>query len=235
MLLCMMPRSFANEPFWALNVSTGFNFVGTSQRDLDCIRAFRSNESVYGSRKKNASTYYLSLMPEYYLSTRFALSTGLSVTSTESKFDSDYRFFYYKTAEDGCDTYYYRINSIRQTNLYVGVPIEFRLTIRTGGRPAPYMRAGTTLNFRCSTKSDVNYYQYYRNSNMGGINEKDIPAGDNFVMPVYCAAGCQFGQKNSFSVEITFPYIIVAGSISGLHFTDNLGGGLRLTYQFVKD
>ena len=233
MLLCMMPRSFAIEPVWAINVSAGFDFVGATQRNFDFIRAFRSNETISGGRDKTIGTYHLSIMPECYLTDKFSLSTGLRVTSAGSHFNSDYSFFYFKAKEEGLNTYYFRINSIQQENVYVGVPLEFRFTLRGDGRPSPYFRCGTTFNFRCTTKSTINYTKRYHDPT-ASIDSKDIPTADNFSLPVYCAAGCQFGHHNSFSVEITFPYLVLAGSMSGMHFSDGLGGGLRMTYQFLK-
>lgn len=237
-LLSMIQSSFAGEPHWAMNVSAGTSFVGVKLHEIDNIRAYRSsNEYLYSWDPKVATSVYLSFTPEYYLTDKFSLGAGLRVTDNFSKYESDYDYFYYKNNEDGYNTYYYRIKSLSQRNLYVGVPLEFRFLLRGEGRPTPYIRAGVTLNFRCTTASIVNEYQTDGPDGPTlGLNTDGLMLpSDNFTMPVYAAAGIQLGHQKSFCFEIQFPYTVAIGSVSGFGDTNNLGGGFQVTYQFAKN
>ncbi len=224
----------AGEPHWAMNVSAGTNLVGVTLREIDNIRAYRSTDKyLYDWDPKIATSVYLSFTPEYYITPKFSLSTGLRITNTLSKYESNYSYFYYKYKEDGCDTYYSRIKSIDQSNFYVGIPLEFRFTIRGTGRPSPYIRAGAVLNFRCSSSTKTNLYR--NDIDYTPDTDNIIPTADNFAMPVYCAAGCQIGHQKSFGVEIQFPYTVAIGSMSSFGDTNNFGGGIQITYQFAKN
>lgn len=220
----------AGEPHWAMNISAGANIVGVTLNELDDIRAYRSSdEYLYEWDPKVATSVYLSFTPEYYLTDKFSLGAGLRVTENFSKYESNYDYFYYKAKEDGYNTYYYRIKSVEQRNLYVGIPLEFRFTIRGDGRPSPYIRAGASFNFRCTTATITKPYQ-----DGAECEDVKIPTADNFTMPVYCAAGIQLGHQKSFCFEILFPYTVAVGSMTGVGDTNNLGGGFQISYQFSK-
>ena len=233
MLLSVISSSYAGGHYWAMNASTGVNFFGITQREMDNVRAYQSAKDYqYGWNPHAATSFHIGFMPEYYLTNKFSLSAGLRLTNTWSKFESKYDFFYYKTGSEGYNTYYYKVKSISQSNTYVGIPLEFRFTIRGSGRPTPYIRAGATFNFRCTTSTTIRNY----NPNTRGLKgEITIPDADNFTMPIYAAAGYQFGHRKSFCVEAVFPYIVAVGSMSGLGFSDNLGGGIQISYQFAKN
>ena len=232
-LLSIIQSSLAGEPHWAMNVSAGTSLVGITLHEIDNIRAYRSSNDQYGWDPKVATSVYLSFTPEYYLTDKFSLGAGLRVTDNFSKYESDYDYFYYKNNEDGYNTYYYRIKSISQRNLYVGVPFEFRFVLRGEGRPTPYFRAGATLNFRCTTATLTNVYQ--DGPTLGLDTDGLMHPADNFTMPVYAAAGIQLGHQKSFCFEIQFPYTVAVGSMSGFGDTNNLGGGFQVTYQFAKN
>ena len=231
MLLSVVSTSFADEPYWAMNIAAGFDFFGTTPREMDNIRAYRSsNQYLYGSHDKMAVSYYFSFMPEYYLLNQISVSTGLRLTNTKSKYESDYDYFYYKIKEDGYNTYYQKVRSFSQTSTYVGIPLEFRFTIRGNGRPTPYIRGGMVFNFHLTTATKTNLYR----DDPGG-DPVSLPDADKFVLPIYAAVGCHVGHKKSVSLEFTFPYILPGCSMSGFQECDDLGGGFRLTYQFAKN
>jgi len=231
-LLSIKYNGLADEPYWAFNTAFGLEFFGTSHKDLGIIRATTLNE-FRGKTTNIGSSYNLSFTPEYYLTNWFSFATGLCISRTKGNYKPWVgNFLYFKSREDGYDTYYYRIASIEEKSVYVGIPLEFKLTIRGSHRPTPYIRIGTTPSFRCKTALMVNQYQ--QKKSQSGINTKKIPQPDKFIVPVYLASGFQFGHEDSYCVEITFPYIVARGSISGLQNCGNLGGGLRLTYQFSK-
>ena len=234
LLLCKY-GSFADEPYWAMNISAGANFFGTSHKDLDIIRATTLNE-FRGKTTNIGSSYNLSFTPEYYLTNWFSFATGLCISRTKGNYKPWVgNFLYFKSREDGYDTYYYRIASIEEKSVYVGIPLEFKLTIRGSHRPTPYVRIGATPSFRCRTALMVYEYQQKKSQHSYTvINTKKIPQPDKFIVPVYLASGFQFGHEDSYCVEVTFPYIVARGSISGLQDCGNLGGGFRLTYQFSK-
>lgn len=234
-LLSIKYDGLADEPYWAFNTAFGLEFFGTSHKDLGIIRATTLNE-FRGKTNDIGSSFNLSFMPEYYLTNRFSFATGLRVSRTKSNYKPGIgKFLYFKSREDGYDTYYYRIESIEEKSIYVGIPLEFRFTIRGSHRPTPYVRLGATPSFRCTTALMVKeYHQKKSQSSFTGINTKKIPQPDKFIAPVYFAAGFQFGHEDAYCVEITFPYIVEGGSISGLQDCGNLGGGLQLTYQFSK-
>ncbi|MBO7144864.1 MAG: hypothetical protein J6W13_08550 [Salinivirgaceae bacterium] len=232
MLLSIASSSFAGNHYWAMNTSVGVNFFGTTDKDMDNIRAYQSSRDYqYGWDPKVATSFHFGFTPEYYINNRISLSTGLRLTNTWSKYESRYDFFYYKTESEGYNTYYYTVRSISQSNTYVGIPLEFRFTIRGSGRPTPYIRAGATFNFRCTTATKTNMYH----CEPGIKADIKIPDGDNFTMPVYAAAGIQIGRKNSFCAEFVFPYIVAVGTMTGFGFSDNLGGGFQISYQFAKN
>lgn len=230
MLLSVASSCFAGEPHWAMNISAGANIVGVTLNELDDIRAYRSSdEYLYEWDPKVATSVYLSFTPEYYLTDKFSLGAGLRVTENFSKYESNYDYFYYKAKEDGYNTYYYRIKSVEQRNLFVGIPLEFRFTIRGDGRPSPYIRAGAAFNFRCTTANITKPYQ-----DGAECEDVKISTADKFTMPVYCAAGIQLGHQKSFCFEIQFPYTVAVGSMTGVGDTNNLGGGFQISYQFSK-
>lgn len=236
-LLSVVQSSFAGEPHWAMNVSAGTSIVGITLHEMENIRAYRSsNEYLYDWDPKVATSIHLSFTPEFYLNDKFSLAAGLRLTNAMSKYESNYDYFYYKNKEDGYNTYYYRIKSLSQRNVYVGVPLEFRFLIRGEGRPTPYIRAGVTLNFRCTTASITNVYQDGPDGPTLGLDTDGLmhPA-DNFTVPVYAAGGIQLGREKSFCFEIQFPYTVAVGSVSGFGDTNNLGGGFQITYQFAKN
>lgn len=233
LLLGVISSCFADEPYWAMNVSAGTSFVGVTLHEMDNIRAYRSsNEYLYSWDPKVATNVSLSFMPEYYLTNKCSIGTGLRVTNNYSKYESNYDFFYYKAKEDGYNTYFYRIKSVEQRNFYVGIPIEFRFSIRGDGRPTPYIRGGATFNFRCTTATITKEYNTEPGP-MGGPVE--MPDADNFTLPIYCAAGIQLGRQKSFCAEVQFPYTVAVGSMTGLGDTNNLGGGFQVTYQFLTN
>ena len=233
MLLSMISSCYAGGHYWAMNASTGVNFFGITDREMNNVRAFQSSrEYQYNWDPSVATSFHIGFMPEYYLTNKFSLSAGLRLTNTWSKFESKYDYFYYKAGSEGYNTYFYRIKSISQSNTYVGIPLEFRFTIRGSGRPTPYIRAGATLNFRCTTALKIREYHSSPDDHKPDIK---IPDADNFTMPIYAAAGIQLGHQKSFCVEAVFPYVVAVGSMSGFGFSDNLGGGLQISYHFAKN
>ena len=232
LLLSTISNCLADEPYWAMNISAGANFFGITERQMDNIRAYRSSrEYYYTMEPRIAKSVHIGFTPEYYFNSRFSLSTGLRVTNTWSKYESRYDYFYYKMGSEGYNTYYYRVRSLEQCNTYVGVPLEFRFTIRAEGRPTPYIRAGATFDFRVTTSEKVNLVHELAPDTKANIT---VDTPDNFTLPIYIAAGFQFGTKKSFCVETVFPYIVAVGSMSGFGYSDNLGGGFQISYQFSK-
>ena len=151
-------------PRLRLGVEAGVDFLNGTMNKPPQIRESRSyySDGDYDFHcgfvlpSYNQSFFYVGVKPEYSLSKRFVVSSGLRFFAYKSVLKSDKDYFLWKISEENLNTNYVKIENISQKNYCVGIPLEIRFFPNEKDYPVRvYFVFGTALNFVVSSKEEV--------------------------------------------------------------------------------
>ncbi len=218
---------------FSVAVESGFNSYSSSS-EYDFVRAGVLETSNASSMLNSISFQpYANVNFVYNVNEKIAFSGGFKYVSSfavvgNSLFDnSENNFFYLHSKTDNLNTYYYRVNNIRQKVQYVGIPIDFRYS---SPFYLPYLRifgrVGTDIMFKVSEESNVEFYN--ENSE---IHEQEViqlfdQAKTTFIALNF-SLGYQLGKqgKPNLLIGANLPSIILNGRGSGIV---NPGAGIGM-------
>jgi hypothetical protein len=226
-----------------LGIEGGSRSFETKSRDYEFIRA----EAVYyfGYHNNYSQLSWLTYAPFVALKAeyrshndKFWLSTGLRYSSIKTIMDSysDYAnntdYFYVMLNQNQQETYYYRINEIRETNQYMGVPFEIRYSPFKPRFFRLYFKLAIDLNFKLANKREIEFFDPAMK-----IHEKEI-AGlfdqpGSFYAGGDLGVGIQLGRQNkpNFRFEGDFPSFVFTPEAFGLA-NNTFGGGVRISFIY---
>ena len=206
-------------PRLRLGIEAGVDFLDGSINKPDLIRENRSfyfdNVHDYDyycgfvSDYQNYSCFFIGIKPEYVLSKRFVITSGLRFYYNKTAIKSDKEYFLWNVSELETSSNYIKINRISQKNYYLGVPIEMRFYPREKDHIVrQYFIFGTTLNFLLTSENEITF----QNPKMEKYNSqvsKYLEKPNLFLGTIYAGVGVKFGKsKYPFgSIEFRFPVI----------------------------
>ncbi|MCL2073144.1 MAG: hypothetical protein FWH18_04430 [Marinilabiliaceae bacterium] len=184
-------------------------------------------------------TTYLGIKPEYFVyNNRIGIASGLRFTYASNSLVSDRNFFLWKLKEEGMNTYYVRINNIRQDVSLLAIPLEIRFFPNKRELPFQhYFKIGSSFNFWIQEDS----YIEFADSKMEKYSEvikKELPDRKNdFSVFVYASFGFKIGKlKENYmipwgNIEFQFPYMMVTKNSFTFVGQSYYGVGFQVSLQ----
>lgn len=226
-----MPLFADAQQLVAVNFETGFNFRFGEMKDFQQIRRGTSVFDDCGNDfdLTGTSSFFLGVKPEIALGDKFSILAGARLTTAHSSLLPFDNYFLWDIRNDGTTADCARINSIRQDNIYVGVPVELRWIIRGIHCISPYIKAGASADFRVYTHNNINF----RNKRMERYSDTiDDQIGEpkSVSVPVYGAVGIQCGPNRCISAEFQFPNY-TRNAQSSFFDSSAWGFGFQVSYR----
>jgi len=171
----------------------------------------------------------------FFLKERLGFSAGLRFSRLSSEINAywKYSYFMWLFRQNETTTDYLSIQKISQDNYYLGVPLELRFLLkkRTYSAFNPYLKLGTSVNYRVSTKNSITFFDQAMIRHSGELNEQ-IENPKPFYAWVYPAFGFRFGRPKSiwFNMEFNFPGFLIEDKSQTFVRTD-FGFGMEFSIQ----
>jgi hypothetical protein len=143
-----------------------------------------------------------------------------------------YDYFIWLLRQEEQFTDYVTIQSIKQKNSYVCVPLEFRIFPRKRDIFFKhYIKIGGALNYRFSTNYDIRFMEQAMSKYTGDV-EGNIQKPCTFSGFIYPAFGFRWGRNKDpwFNLEFQFPGFIIAERKHAFVSPD-AGLGMQFTFQ----
>ena len=226
-----------------LGIEGGSRSFDTKSRDYEFIRAQAVYYFGYHNEHSQLSwfTYapFIALKAEYRsYNDKFWMSTGLRYSSIKTIMGSysDYAnntdYFFVMLSQNQEETHYYRINEIRETSQYVGVPVEIRYSPFLPRFFRLYFKMAIDLNYKLANKREVEFFDpamKFHEKEIAGLFDQP----GSFYAAVDFRVGIQGGRQNkpNLRLEGDFPSFVLTPEAFGL--ADNtFGGGVRISFIF---
>ena len=247
---------------FSMGVEAGMDALFGGKNKLPMIRENHSSSYYYDGDEEyhcgfilpsqTINSLYLGLKPEYVISKRFTVSTGIRFSFNKIVYDSDRDYFLWKISESTDENYtnYLKIRDITQKNYYIGIPMEIKFYPREIDAPArQYCKLGVALNFLATSTEDVSFQNPAMNNYTADVLNK-IDRISGFHGCVYVGVGFKIGNTNYpfGNIEFHFPVgvfskngsnSLVNDEIAGLGFQAALQIPLfkkhQLTYTVIDD
>jgi len=225
---------------FAINFEVGSGIVmGELNKNWNVRQDVGSN--YYYSDYNSNSLYtdmtiaYFGIKPEFtFAYNKIGVITGLRFTrinSNMAKYSaSEGDYFYLLNKVDGNNTEYFRINNISQDNDYLGFPFEIRYIFYQSRTFGLYFKAGTEINFKLNSKTDIQFLNEPMETYQNEILENVGVTPNPIYSSVYSSIGIKIGKRNrvNYNFEIFLPSyirtpdnssIVVPNSYSGFQFS----------------
>jgi len=181
-------------------------------------------ENLYGGIKYES----------FFWKDRLGLAVGLrfSQFSAEINTDWDRKYFIWLFRQNETTTDYLTLQSIKQKNYYLGIPLEFRyLPKRRDSFFKQYLKLGANVNYRLSTINSIAFYDPAMSKYAGAVGA-EIGKPSLFNAWIYPAYGFKFGKMKNvwFNMEIDFPGLLI-GEKSHPLFRADAGMGMQISVQ----
>ena len=225
-------------PRLRLGVEAGVDFLYGTMNKPSQIRESRSYYSDgdydfhcgFVLSNYQQSLFYVGVKPEYSLSKRFVVSSGLRFFAYKSTIKSDKDYFLWRISEDDINTNYVKIENIYQKNYCIGIPLEIRFFPNEKDYPVRvYFVFGTALNFVVYSKEEVAFVNPLMEKYSSDVLSQ-IGNSASFHGLVYAGIGLKFGKMgHPFGrIEIHFPSLAFGHKDSDSFVKINpLGVGLQ--------
>lgn len=233
------PNKNANKLYFG--IETGFRTFNSLSHEYAFIREEASYYYGYGNyySKITWMSYapFVSLKAEYRsLSDKFWVSAGVNYSSFHSLMgrsgnsQNQTDYFYIMLSQSQNESYYYRIKEIKETNHYIGVPIDIRYSPFLPRFFRLYFKLGFDFNLKVAAKQSVDFYQSEMNKHEDAILDLfDQP--NSFYATSTLGVGIQLGKQNkpNFRIEADFPSLVLTPKAFGL-MEHSFGGGARISF-----
>jgi len=163
-------------------------------------------------RENGLSQYFVGIKPEYSLTHRLTVASGLRFSFINSNIISDKDFFLWQISQDETHTNYVRIRELRQKSYYFGIPVEFRFFPKQmDGFVRQYFVLGALFNFHAFSNTSVDFTNEEMNKYQQQIKQ-DLQKPDLFSSNVYFGIGLKLGKMNHpfGNIEFQFPILYLA-------------------------
>lgn len=207
---------------WFIGVEAGIYIRNQNIPKIDKIRSsgteyqpyydYYSKDYLYHNSTK--AIYYFGIKPEYQISDRFSIASGIRFSFFEDIIKSDRSFFLWEAPGNTNNINYLRVANIRQTVYNVGIPLEIRFYPKKHDNTVrQYFVLGAMFNLAAFTDTDVNF----ANSAMAKY-EQDIKnqlnKPNNFSTYYYLGIGLKIGKMNNpfGNIEFHFPMLSARGN-----------------------
>ena len=214
-----------NIPRFRLGVEAGIDGLFGEKNKLPMVRENHSSSYYYDGDEEyhcgfilpaqNAKLFYLGLKPEYVISKRFTVSTGVRFSFNKTVYDSDRDYFLWKVSEsaDGNNANYLKIKEITQSSYCLGIPLEIRFFLREKDYPVrQYLIFGAAFNFLVASNEKVSFQNSAMNKYTSDVlNQIDRSIGA--YKSFYAGVGFKIGKTNHpfGNIEIHAPVITFVG------------------------
>jgi len=229
-------------PKLRIGVEAGVQWFDAKTTKPSQIRENRSSY-YYGHRdelfycgfvrdERSFSQYFVGIKPEYSLTHRLTIASGLRFSIVGSQIVSDRDFFLWRISQDETHSNYLRISELNQKSYYFGIPLELRFFPRQMDCfVRQYFVIGAMFNFHAFSNTRVDFI----NENMQKYQqqiENELKKPDTFSSSFYLGVGLKLGKMNRpfGNLEFQFPIFYLLGqNKKALQFTSFLerkGGGI---------
>jgi hypothetical protein len=177
----------------------------------------------------------IGLKAEYLvLENKLGISGGLRFSRYNTSLSSgENDYFLWMTGQEGLQTDYVRISSIKQYNNFLGIPLEFRIFFSPKEFPVRfYVKCGASFNYRLKTRNDIQFLNKRMNYLEETVNSQlEVPKLRSFYAIIPVSVGLKIGRRKAprYNVELYVPVIPQTGLSS---FTGKCAGvGFRFMVQ----
>ena len=178
------------------------------------------------------NAFYFGIKPEYSLSKRFVITSGLRFSTYKTAIISDRDYFLWKISEDAINTNYVKIESISQRNYCIGIPLEIRFFPNEKDYIARfYVVLGTVLNFVVSSNNEVVFPNPLMEKYSSDVLSQ-IEKPNSFHGIAYAGLGLKIGKmEHPFGrVEVHMPSLWYGNKDSKTFMNaETVGFGLQMT------
>ena len=250
-LLALLPIStlFAQDEYhnFKLAFEFGMNEAGCKLAEHKRLRKdnYPYNKfSLFGTRSYSLVTTYFSLKPEFFVfNNRIGIASGFRYTTATSELvsDNDIYSFLWKVQEEGYNTQYVRLNSLRQKSHLMGIPFEIRSFLNNRELPfQTYIKIGVSFNYCISSESHVNFTNKAMERHKNTVKSQLSKNDNAFSSFAFAAIGFKIGkfkeERNTpwANIEFQFPYILLTNksfAFVGRGVDIIPGGGFQLSFQ----
>lgn len=220
-------------PQFRIGVEAGvFNMNG----DLVKPSAIRENQSYYDynfgddfycgfvNNVNSLTNYYFGIKPEWSVTHRLTLTSGLRLSIINDKLSSDKDYFLWQLPTNDFYTNFVKINSVSQKKFSIGIPLEVRFYPKQMDCfLRQYFVLGAAFNFNIFSKTTIDFENPTMEKHREGIL-KTFEKPDVFYSHYYIGVGLKLGKQNHpfGTVEFHIPTLIQSnGKITSFFKTHN--------------
>ncbi|MDR3327572.1 MAG: hypothetical protein LBT04_05525 [Prevotellaceae bacterium] len=194
----------------------------TMNGDLVKPSAIRENRSYYYhnfgddfysgfiNSRNSLTNYYFSIKPEWSVTHRLTLTSGLRLSIINDELNSDQNYFLWQLPTGNSYTNFIRINGVTQKNFSIGIPLELRIYPKQMDCfLRQYFVFGAAFNFNTFSKTTIDFENPAMEKHREDIL-KTFEKPDVFYSYYYIGIGLKFGKQNHpfGTVELHFPMLI---------------------------
>ncbi len=169
---------------------------------------------MWGS--SNIGVTYVSIKPEYLLTERLSVSSGIRFSFYNDMLTDNGNYFLWELPGDANTANYLRVRNIEQSVYTLGLPVEFRFSPRrVDGVVRHYFVAGGLFNFATFTRTKVNTLNPSMNKYEEQVKEQ-LPRPTHFSNHFYAGMGLKIGKidRPFVNVEVLFPMFSFGNSVA---------------------
>jgi hypothetical protein len=163
---------------------------------------------------------------------RWGFLTGLRLTQVRSTIEKTGTpsYFFVRLQQTGYTTQYARVRNLRQSNTFLGVPLEVRFFPFGERRFRIYFLAGGEAGYHIATKNKVTFLNSSMNVYDHTISEI-VGEGKNFYGAGYAGGGFEIGKANHPRVTLGMNAPVVVTKKCSSLSSPTAGGGVYIQVQ----
>lgn len=208
------------------------------RQDGNAYYGYYSNYS-YITERISASAFqrYFSVKPEFRFSERFSLYTGLRLTEFRSSFGSvgsDEHYFFLRPNDDDMQTTeFFRLKSLRESNFYLSIPLEARITIvrpQVWGGFRVYAKVGADVGILLGSKAKIDFLEHEMQQYEKEVIKQVNVSPNKLLSNFYFGMGLGYEISNGWALNLDIPQfsrlltennstLVNTNSFSGVQFT----------------
>ncbi len=208
---------------WFVGVEAGLFLRNQKAQNIDQIRLsgieykpyydYYANDYPY-DEYTTKDIYYFGIKPEYQITDRFSITSGIRFSFHKDMLKSDRSFFLWEAPGNTNNINYLRVANIQQTVYNVGIPLEVRLYPQKRDKTIrQYFVIGAMFNLVAFTNTDVNFLHSAMEKYEQDIKDQ-LNKPNNFSTYYYLGIGWKIGKTNNpfGNLEFHFPILSASGN-----------------------
>lgn len=230
---------------WRIGIELGTHYISYDRIIPDQVRAIAQGHSYrysYSSSYYSANRWgsgnigvtYVSIKPEYLLTERLSLSSGIRFSFYNDMLTDNRNYFLWELPGDANTANYLSVKNIEQFVYTLGLPVEFRFSPRrVDGIVRQYFVVGGLFNFATFTKTRVNMLNPSMNRYEEQVKEQ-LPRPTHFSNHFYAGIGLKIGKINRpfVNIEVQFPMFSFSNSVVSSFANNSNVGVIGISASF---